>query len=249
MNETSSRRVALITGATRGIGRAIMLRLADDGFLVAGTATTEAGAQAISDALKVAGFDGSGYALRVDDAKSVEALIEALGNGPGLPLVLINNAGVTRDNLLLRMKEEEWQTVFDTNVGGLYRLCKPLLRPMTKARWGRIINLSSVVGRMGNPGQSNYVASKAAIEGFTRALAQEIGSRSITVNAVAPGFIETDMTDGLTDDQRTAMLARIPLGRMGRVEDVAAVVSFLASDGAAYITGETLQVNGGLYMG
>ncbi|TDJ41743.1 MAG: 3-oxoacyl-ACP reductase FabG [Gammaproteobacteria bacterium] len=249
MNETSSRRVALITGATRGIGRAIMLRLADDGFLVAGTATTEAGAQAISDALKDAGFDGSGYALRVDDAKSVEALIEALGNGPGLPLVLINNAGVTRDNLLLRMKEEEWQTVFDTNVGGLYRLCKPLLRPMTKARWGRIINLSSVVGRMGNPGQSNYVASKAAIEGFTRALAQEIGSRSITVNAVAPGFIETDMTDGLTDDQRTAMLARIPLGRMGRVEDVAAVVSFLASDGAAYITGETLQVNGGLYMG
>lgn len=249
MNETSSRRVALITGATRGIGRAIMLRLADDGFLVAGTATTEAGAQAISDALKDAGFDGSGYALRVDDAKSVEALIEALGNGPGLPLVLINNAGVTRDNLLLRMKEEEWQTVFDTNVGGLYRLCKPLLRPMTKARWGRIINLSSVVGRMGNPGQSNYVASKAAIEGFTRALAQEIGSRSITVNAVAPGFIETDMTDGLTDDQKTAMLARIPLGRMGRVEDVAAVVSFLASDGAAYITGETLQVNGGLYMG
>ncbi|TDJ23808.1 MAG: 3-oxoacyl-ACP reductase FabG [Gammaproteobacteria bacterium] len=249
MNETSSRRVALITGATRGIGRAIMLRLADDGFLVAGTATTEAGAQAISDALKDAGFDGSGYALRVDDAKSVEALIETLGNGPGLPLVLINNAGVTRDNLLLRMKEEEWQTVFDTNVGGLYRLCKPLLRPMTKARWGRIINLSSVVGRMGNPGQSNYVASKAAIEGFTRALAQEIGSRSITVNAVAPGFIETDMTDGLTDDQRTAMLARIPLGRMGRVEDVAAVVSFLASDGAAYITGETLQVNGGLYMG
>jgi 3-oxoacyl-[acyl-carrier protein] reductase len=156
---------------------------------------------------------------------------------------------VTRDNLLLRMKEEEWQVVFDTNVGALYRLCKPLLRPMTKARWGRIINLSSVVGRMGNPGQSNYVASKAAVEGFTRALAQEIGSRSITVNAVAPGFIETDMTDDLTDDQRTAMLARIPLGRMGRVEDVAAVVSFLASDGAAYITGETLQVNGGLYMG
>jgi 3-oxoacyl-[acyl-carrier protein] reductase len=249
MNETSSPRVALITGATRGIGRAIMLRLAADGFLVAGTATTDAGAQAISEALQDARFEGSGYTLRVDDAASVEALIEALRNGPGLPLVLINNAGVTRDNLLLRMKEEEWQAVFDTNVGGLYRLCKPLLRPMTKARWGRIINLSSVVGRMGNPGQSNYVASKAAVEGFTRALAQEIGSRSITVNAVAPGFIETDMTDDLTDDQRTAMLARIPLGRMGRVEDVAAVVSFLASDGAAYITGETLQVNGGLYMG
>ena len=249
MNETSSPRVALITGATRGIGRAIMLRLAADGFLVAGTATTDAGAQAISEALQDARFEGSGHTLRVDDAASVEALIEALRNGPGLPLVLINNAGVTRDNLLLRMKEEEWQAVFDTNVGGLYRLCKPLLRPMTKARWGRIINLSSVVGRMGNPGQSNYVASKAAVEGFTRALAQEIGSRSITVNAVAPGFIETDMTDDLTNDQRTAMLARIPLGRMGRVEDVAAVVSFLASDGAAYITGETLQVNGGLYMG
>jgi 3-oxoacyl-[acyl-carrier protein] reductase len=249
MSETSSPRGALITGATRGIGRAIMLRLAADGFLVAGTATTDAGARAISDALKDAGFDGSGHTLRVDDAASVKALIEALGDGPGLPLVLINNAGVTRDNLLLRMKEEEWQAVFDTNVGALYRLCKPLLRPMTKARWGRIINLSSVVSRMGNPGQSNYVASKAAVEGFTRALAQEIGSRSITVNAVAPGFIETDMTEDLTDDQRTAMLARIPLGRMGRVEDVAAVVSFLASDGAAYITGETLQVNGGLYMG
>jgi 3-oxoacyl-[acyl-carrier protein] reductase len=248
MSEVDSPRVALITGATRGIGRAIMLRLAADGYLVAGTATTDAGAQNISDSLTQAGLDGSGYKLQVDDAASVAALIEALNNGPGLPLVLVNNAGVTRDNLLLRMKEDEWQTVFDTNVGGLYRLCKPLLRPMMKARWGRIINLSSVVSRMGNPGQSNYVASKAAIEGFTRALAQEVGSRSITVNAVAPGFIETDMTDALTDDQKTAMLDRIPLGRMGQVDDVAAIVSFLASDEAAYITGETLQVNGGLYM-
>jgi 3-oxoacyl-[acyl-carrier protein] reductase len=248
MSEVDSPRVALVTGATRGIGRAIMLRLAADGYLVAGTATTDAGAQNISDTLTQAGLDGSGYNLHVDDAASVAALIEALNNGPGLPLVLVNNAGVTRDNLLLRMKEDEWQTVFDTNVGGLYRLCKPLLRPMMKARWGRIINLSSVVSRMGNPGQSNYVASKAAIEGFTRALAQEVGSRSITVNAVAPGFIETDMTDALTDDQKTAMLDRIPLGRMGQVDDVAAIVSFLASDEAAYITGETLQVNGGLYM-
>jgi 3-oxoacyl-[acyl-carrier protein] reductase len=248
MNDVERPRVALVTGATRGIGRAIMLRLAADGYLVAGTATTDAGAQSISDTLKQADLNGSGYTLKVDDAASVAALIEALDNGPGLPLVLVNNAGVTRDNLLLRMKEDEWQTVFDTNVGGLYRLCKPLLRPMMKARWGRIINLSSVVSRMGNPGQSNYVASKSAIEGFTRALAQEVGSRSITVNAVAPGFIETDMTDALTDDQKTAMLDRIPLRRMGRVDDVAAIVSFLASDQAAYITGETLQVNGGLYM-
>ena len=248
MSDVDSPRVALVTGATRGIGRAIMLRLAADGYVVAGTATTDAGAQSISETLKQAGLNGSGYTLQVDDAASVAALIEALNIGPGLPLVLVNNAGVTRDNLLLRMKEDEWQTVFDTNVGGLYRLCKPLLRPMTKARWGRIINLSSVVGRMGNPGQSNYVASKAAIEGFTRALAQEVGSRSITVNAVAPGFIETDMTDALTDDQKTAMLDRIPLRRMGQVDDVAAIVSFLASDEAAYITGETLQVNGGLYM-
>ncbi len=248
MSDVDSPRVALVTGATRGIGRAIMLRLAADGYVVAGTATTDAGAQSISETLKQAGLNGSGYTLQVDDAASVAALIEALDIGPGLPLVLVNNAGVTRDNLLLRMKEDEWQTVFDTNVGGLYRLCKPLLRPMMKARWGRIINLSSVVSRMGNPGQSNYVASKSAIEGFTRALAQEVGSRSITVNAVAPGFIETDMTDALTDDQKTAMLDRIPLRRMGRVDDVAAVVSFLASDQAAYITGETLQVNGGLYM-
>jgi 3-oxoacyl-[acyl-carrier protein] reductase len=248
MSDIDSPRVALVTGATRGIGRAIMLRLAADGYVVAGTATTDAGAQSISETLKQAGLNGSGYTLQVDDAASVAALIEALDIGPGLPLVLVNNAGVTRDNLLLRMKEDEWQTVFDTNVGGLYRLCKPLLRPMMKARWGRIINLSSVVSRMGNPGQSNYVASKSAIEGFTRALAQEVGSRSITVNAVAPGFIETDMTDALTDDQKTAMLDRIPLRRMGRVDDVAAVVSFLASDQAAYITGETLQVNGGLYM-
>lgn len=245
---SGEQRIALITGANRGIGRAIMLRLARDGMTVAGTATTDAGAEAITAVLEGEGLHGRGFALRVEDNASVATLVETLEKTLGLPLVLVNNAGITRDNLLLRMKEEEWQQVLDTNVGALYRLCKPLLRNMTKSRWGRIINLSSVVGRMGNPGQSNYVASKAAVEGFTRALAQEVGSRAITVNAVAPGFIETDMTDALTDEQKAAMLSRIPLGRLGRAEDVAAVVAFLASEQAAYITGETLQVNGGLYM-
>jgi 3-oxoacyl-[acyl-carrier protein] reductase len=163
-------------------------------------------------------------------------------------LVLVNNAGVTRDNLLLRMSDDEWNDVLNTNVSSLFRLCKPLLRGMTRARWGRIVNLSSVVGRMGNPGQSNYVASKAAIEGFTRALAQEVGSRNITVNAVAPGFVATDMTLALTEEQKQAMLSRVPLGRMGNVEEIAHVVAFLASDAAAYITGETIHINGGLYM-
>jgi len=164
------------------------------------------------------------------------------------PLVLVNNAGVTRDNLLMRMSDAEWHDVMETNVSSLHRLCKPILRGMMRARWGRIINLSSVVARMGNPGQSNYVASKAAIEGFTRALAQEVGSRNITVNAVAPGFVATDMTQALTEEQRQAMLERIPLGRMGNVEEIARVVAFLASDAAAYITGETIHINGGLYM-
>lgn len=244
----TERKSALVTGATRGIGRAILERLGRDGLFVVGTATSDDGAKAIETHIAEVGIDGRAFVARVDDSASVDALIDRLKAENIAPLVLVNNAGVTRDNLLLRMSESEWNDVINTNVSGLYRLCKPLLRGMTRARWGRIVNLSSVVGRMGNPGQSNYVASKAAIEGFTRALAQEVGSRNITVNAVAPGFIATDMTQALTDEQKQTMLTRIPLGRMGSVEEIAHVVAFLVSDAAAYITGETIHINGGLYM-
>lgn len=238
-------RVVLVTGASRGIGRAIAERLAGDGWFVAGTATGEAGAEQISAAL---GASGRGLVMRIEDEASVAAAYRQLEDGCGLPLAIVNNAGVTRDNLLARMKPEEWDSVVQTNLGGLYRVVKPALRHMMRSRWGRIVNLSSVVARMGNAGQTNYVASKAGIEGFTRSLAQEVASRNITVNAVAPGFIDTDMTSELTDDQTSAMLARIPLGRMGAAAEVAHAVAFLVSDAAAYITGETLQVNGGLYM-
>ena len=241
-------KAALVTGASRGIGRAILEQLARDGFDVIGTATSDAGITAIETNLREAGLTGRAIAVRVDDSASVDALFGRLKADDVAPLVLVNNAGVTRDNLLVRMGDDEWRDVIETNVSSLFRLCKPILRGMMRARWGRIINVSSVVGRMGNPGQSNYVASKAAIEGFTRALAQEVGSRNITVNAVAPGFVTTDMTQALTEEQRDAMLARIPLGRMGSVEEIARVVAFLASDAAAYITGETIHINGGLYM-
>jgi 3-oxoacyl-[acyl-carrier protein] reductase len=241
-------KVALVTGASRGIGRAILEQLARDGFDVIGTATSDGGVAAIELRLRETGLAGRAIAVRVDDSGSVDALFGRLKTDDVAPLVLVNNAGVTRDNLLLRMDDDEWHDVIETNVSSLFRLCKPILRGMMRARWGRIINVSSVVGRMGNPGQSNYVASKAAIEGFTRALAQEVGSRNITVNAVAPGFIATDMTQALTEEQREAMLARIPLGRMGNVEEIARVVAFLASEAAAYITGETIHINGGLYM-
>ncbi|MEQ8483572.1 MAG: 3-oxoacyl-ACP reductase FabG [Pseudomonadales bacterium] len=241
----ASRRVALVTGASRGIGKAIAERLVAEGWFVAGTATGDAGAEAISSAL---GDGGCGVVMRIEDEGSVTAAYQQLEDACGLPLAIVNNAGVTRDNLLARMKAEDWDSVVQTNLGGLYRVVKPALRHMMKARWGRIVNLSSVVARMGNAGQTNYVASKAGIEGFTRSLAQEVASRNITVNAVAPGFIDTDMTSELTADQTSAMLARIPLGRMGAAADVAHAVAFLVSDGAAYITGETLQVNGGLYM-
>ncbi len=244
-DKNANARVALVTGASRGIGRAIAERLAADGYHVAGTATTEEGAESIAQAL---GGAGRGLVMRVDDAASVDAAFDLLQGDCGLPLVVVNNAGITRDNLLLRMKPEEWDAVVQTNLGALFRVIKPALRGMMKARWGRIVNLSSVVGRMGNAGQSNYAASKAGVEGFTRSLAHEVASRGITVNAVAPGFIETDMTGELTDDQVAAMRERIPLGRMGSVSDVAHAVSFLASDAAGYITGETLHVNGGLYM-
>lgn len=245
MTETASDRiVALVTGASRGIGKAIARRLIDDYFVV-GTATSERGAQAINDAL---GDAGMGLVMRVEDDDSVSSAYSELSERSLQPLVVVNNAGITRDNLLVRMKVAEWQEVLETNLTGLYRVVKPALRTMMKARWGRIVNLSSVVARMGNAGQSNYVATKAGIEGFTRALAHEVASRGITVNAVAPGFIESDMTAQLTPEQVELMLARIPLGAMGAITDVAAAVAFLAGSEAGYITGETLHVNGGLHM-
>lgn len=240
-----AQRVALVTGASRGIGRAIAERLAQDGLYVAGSATTESGAEAIAAAL---GERGCAVVMRIEDADSVAAAYAHLEATCGMPAVVVNNAGVTRDNLLARMKPEEWDGVVQANLGGLYRVIKPALRGMMKARWGRIVNLSSVVARMGNAGQSNYAATKAGVEGFTRSLAHELASRNITVNAVAPGFIVTDMTADLTEQQTSTMLERIPLGRMGSVDDVAHAVSFLVGDAAGYITGETLQVNGGLYM-
>ena len=239
------RKVALVTGASRGIGTAIAAQLAADGLFVVGTATTVVGAAAIAENLR---DDGTGIEMRVDDDASVEEGVKDIQERFGAPLVLVNNAGVTRDNLLLRMTPEQWSGVLDTNLTGAYRLCRALLRGMMRARWGRIVNLSSVVARMGNAGQANYAATKAGIEALTRSLAQEVGSRGITVNAVAPGFIDTDMTRELTDEQRQAMVTRTALGRMGRVDDVADAVSFLAGDAAAYITGETLHVNGGLHF-
>ncbi|MCZ6852961.1 MAG: beta-ketoacyl-ACP reductase [Gammaproteobacteria bacterium] len=240
----NKKKTALVTGASRGIGSTIAQHLADE-FFVVGTATTDAGAAAISELL---GENGTGIVMRIDDRVSVKTAYELMADTHNMPLVVVNNAGITRDNLLLRMKEEEWLSVVDTNLNGLYRIVKPALRSMIKARWGRLVNVSSVVAQMGNPGQSNYVASKAGIEGFTRALAQEVASRNITVNAIAPGFIETDMTAELTEDQVQQMLARIPLQRMGTTLEVAHAVSFLVSDQASYITGVTLSVNGGLHM-
>lgn len=235
---------ALVTGASRGIGAAIADALVEEGYRVAGTATTEAGAEAIRARL---GAHGAGFVLDISDDASVEAAHAAIVAELGDPLVLVNNAGVTRDNLLLRMKPEEWDTVVQTNVGGLYRLCRRMVRPMMKARFGRIISLSSVIARMGNAGQTNYAASKGAVEAFSRSLAQEIGSRGITVNAVAPGFIETEMTAAIPEAQREALLANVAVGRLGSAAEVASVVRFLASEGAGYITGETIHVNGGLY--
>ncbi len=240
------KKIALVTGASRGIGKAIAVELAAAGFFVAGTATSARGAGTIAAML---GDNGTGLELRVNEPDSVAAAIEELNDKYGAAVVLVNNAGVTRDNLFLRMKEEEWSEVIETNLTSLYRLTKPLLRGMMKSRWGRIINIGSVVGRMGNAGQTNYVASKAGLEGFTRSLAAEVGSRNITVNAVAPGFIQTDMTAELSENVRAAMLERVPLGRMGEVEEVAGLVRYLVSDSAGYITGETIHMNGGLYFG
>ncbi len=245
---TEDTKIALITGASRGIGQATALALGHQGMFVAGTATTEAGAEAITAFLREEGVNGKGLVADVSDADSVAALFEEIATLVGLPVVVVNNAGVTRDNLLLRMKAEEWDAVVNTNLNSMYRVCKASLKGMTKARFGRIINISSVVGSSGNAGQTNYAATKAGIEGFTRSLAKEIGSRGITVNAVAPGFIETDMTDALPDEQKLALLGQVPLGRLGRPEEIANVVAFLASDQGGYITGETLHVNGGMYM-
>ncbi len=239
-------RVALVTGASRGIGAAIAEELAHQGARVVGTATTEAGAAAIGERLQ---GRGTGEVLDVCDAGSVDALFERLSAAGRAPEILVNNAGITRDTLLARMKEEDWAAVIDTNLGSLYRLCRASARAMMKARFGRIVNVSSVVGETGNAGQVNYAAAKAGIFGFTRALARELAGRNVTVNAVAPGFIDTDMTRGLTDAQREALLATIPLRRLGAPADIAAAVAFLVSDGAAYITGATLDVNGGMHMG
>ncbi len=240
-------KVALVTGASRGIGRAIALQLARDGFVVVGTATSAAGAERIGSALAEVGR-GQGMVLDVTDVGQVQAVVEEIARHFAPPLVLVNNAGITRDNLLMRMKEEEWAAILDTNLTSVYRLSKACLRGMMKARWGRIVNIGSVVGATGNPGQANYAAAKAGMVGFAKSLAREVGSRGITVNTVAPGFIDTDMTRELPEAQRKALLETIPLGRLGEAEEVAHAVSFLCSDRAAYITGETLHVNGGMYM-
>ena len=241
-------KVALVTGASRGIGQAIAFELGRQGATVIGTATSEAGAARIGEALKEQGIQGAGLMLDVSNSESVDAVLEQIQKDFGAVAILVNNAGITRDNLMLRMKDEEWFDVINTNLNSLFRLSKAVLRGMTKARWGRIISIGSVVGAMGNAGQANYAAAKAGLEGFSRALAREVGSRAITVNSVAPGFIDTDMTRELPEAQREALLTQIPLGRLGQAEEIAKVVGFLASDGAAYVTGATVPVNGGMYM-
>ena len=240
---------ALVTGASRGIGRAIALALAENGAHVTGTATTQEGAQQVGTLLNEAGFQGAGEPLQLQDPESVSALLARLAEQDRMPTILVNNAGITRDNILIRMKDEEWDDVLSTNLRGVFQLTRGCLRGMLKARRGRIINLSSVVAFIGNPGQTNYASTKAGLIGFTRALAQEVGLRGITVNCVAPGFIETDMTRALSDEQQGELRQRIPLQRLGTTEDVAAAVLYLAGDGGGYITGETLHVNGGMFMG
>ena len=241
-------RVALVTGASRGIGHAIGLALARAGAKVIGTATRQDGAERFAAALASEGLSGEGIVLDVNAVPQVESALDAVRASHGDIVILVNNAGITRDNLLLRMKDEEWDDIMSTNLKSVYRLSKACVRGMMKARFGRIINITSVIGAMGNAGQTNYAAAKAGVTGFTKALAREVGSRNITVNCVAPGFIDTDMTRAMTDAQRTALLQQVPLGRLGNVDDVASAVVFLASDGASYVTGCTLHVNGGMHM-
>lgn len=241
-------KVALVTGATRGIGHAIALSLGEQGATVIGTATSDNGADTISTYLKEAGINGKGVVLNVTDNDAIEAVVSGIEADFGAPDILVNNAGITRDNLLMRMKDEEWDDIINTNLTPIFKLSKRCLRAMTKARWGRIITITSVVGAMGNAGQSNYAAAKAGVIGFSKSLAREVGARGITVNTVAPGFIDTDMTSGLPDAHKTALLEQVPLKRLGEPEEIAAAVSFLASPSAGYVTGETLHVNGGMYM-
>ncbi|MBI3371700.1 MAG: 3-oxoacyl-ACP reductase FabG [Betaproteobacteria bacterium] len=241
-------KTALITGASRGIGRAIALALAKEGATVIGTATTDAGAQAIGEALAQAGAKGAGRPLELRDAAQCDALATSVQKEFGDITILVNNAAVVRDNLALRMKDAEWDEVIETNLRGVFRLSRAVMRGMMKARWGRIINITSVVGAAGNPGQANYAAAKAGVVGMAKSLARELGSRNITVNCIAPGFIDTDMTRALSEQQRGALLAQIPLGRLGQPEDIAATAAFLASPAAGYITGAVLHVNGGMYM-
>lgn len=249
MTAEQQSRLVLVTGASRGIGQAIATALVDAGFTVVGTATSEAGAKAITENLAARGNAGGGVVMDVSDAASVNDAITQIQQTWGAPVILVNNAGITRDNIMLRMKEDEWDAVINTNLSALFRVTKACLKGMTKARWGRIINISSVVGSMGNAGQSNYAAAKGGVEGFTRALAREVGSRAITVNSVAPGFIQTDMTDELPEAQREALLGQIPLARLGQPQEIASAVVWLASDGAAYVTGTTIHVNGGMFTG
>lgn len=240
--------IALVTGASRGIGQAVALELGRQGAAVIGTATSDKGAQAISAYLEAAGIKGAGMALNVNDAAQVEQVLDSIRKQFGEISILINNAGITRDNLLARMSDEEWDDVIATNLKSVFRMSRAVLRGMMKARTGRIINISSVVGSMGNPGQTNYAASKAGMAGFSKSLAQEIGSRNVTVNCVAPGFIDTDMTQVLGEEQRAKLVEHVPLKRLGQPSEIAAAVAFLAGPGAAYITGVTLHVNGGMYM-
>ncbi|MDP0587889.1 MAG: 3-oxoacyl-ACP reductase FabG [Candidatus Endonucleobacter bathymodioli] len=242
-------KVTLVTGASRGIGRATAVALGNEGAVVIGTATTESGARAITGMLAEADIRGQGIVLDVTSAEGCVDVVKTVTAEYGALQILVNNAGITRDNLLMRMKNDEWDQVLNTNLTAIFRMSKAVMRGMTKARWGRIINISSVVSSMGNPGQANYAAAKAGVEGFSRSLAREVGSRDITVNTVAPGFIDTDMTKALTDEQRQLMKDQIPVARLGQPEDIAGVVVFLASDAAGYITGETVHVNGGMYMG
>ena len=241
-------KIALVTGATRGIGRAIALRLGSQGITIVGTATSESGAKSITEYLRRANITGSGMVLNVTDSDSIEAVVTAIETTYGAPSILVNNAGITRDNLLVRMKDDDWNDIISTNLTPIYKLCKRCLRAMTKARLGRIITITSVVGVMGNAGQTNYAAAKAGVIGFSKSLAREVGARGITVNTVAPGFIDTDMTSSLAEEHKTALLLQVPIKRLGTPEEIAGAVSYLASDDAAYITGETIHVNGGMYM-